>query len=478
MEKPKHKEPSRWQRLNSLKTLAELFQVLPEKSPAVTSCSLMSLLAVLPALATLVFSRGGEITDWYHWLFMMMKIIGNLGLLFAVFMFFWRRYRKGNRTVSLWVYVKLNGLWIFLLAMLGWSILSTLFSTNPTLSFAGDSYRKDGLESYLAYAGIFALALQLREQKHVMLVLNLFAGSAALLAFVGWLNHPQVNETFQITPEKSIFCNSNHYGYYICMSIMAAVLLFAADRLVARRKWLVRGLLLLHGLELALLAHALIQSQTLGALLAVALALIALIVLAFWVNRKRAWLVVLATLIVIGSAAISNNAWNFSSESSRLFADFSVISETIAGEAVDQDAINRVGSGRGKLLISAVSFIAERPVFGYGPDNLGARYREAGVLNNDRPHNEIIQFAASLGIPAALFYLLALFFHLRLFITNFKRLDMAVLCAYGIVGAYLISSLFGNTLYYTSPFYFMLLGISGALMRPLANKREVVPAEA
>ncbi|MEJ1731287.1 hypothetical protein SMA90_33690, partial [Escherichia coli] len=63
------------------------------------------------------------------------------------------------------------------MAMLGWSILSTLFSTNPTLSFAGDSYRKDGLESYLAYAGIFALALQLREQKHVMLVLNLFAGS-------------------------------------------------------------------------------------------------------------------------------------------------------------------------------------------------------------------------------------------------------------------------------------------------------------
>ncbi len=40
-----------------------------------------------------------------------------------------------------------------------------------------------------------------------------------------------------------------------------------------------------------------------------------------------------------------------------------------------------------------------------------------------------------------------------------------ILCAYGIVGAYLISSLFGNTMYYTTPFFMMLLGMSGALIR-------------
>ena len=51
--------------------------------------------------------------------------------------------------------------------------------------------------------------------------------------------------------------------------------------------------------------------------------------------------------------------------------------------------------------------IKEKPLLGYGPDNLKPHYVERDV-NLDRAHNEPIERAVATGIPSALFYYAAI----------------------------------------------------------------------
>jgi len=458
---------SLWSELNQQKTAEELFKSIPAKIPQSVATMLLCVLVALPLLAGILAPLDEGILIWHIPLHTAFNTIGYLGLLFGLFMIFWNKYNTTNAPDSFWQKLCDNGLWIFLFAMLLWSVLSTIFSTNPDISLLGDSYRMDGLASYFAYAGIFATTFQIRSRKHIMLILNIFVGAASALALLGILNIPIVNTYMRITPEMSIFCNTNHYGYYLCMSSMSAVMLFVCEGYGNLTKVKKVFAYIAHGLELALLANALIQCKTLGSLIAVAVALVSLIILTIFVNLKSIKLVIISVLIIALSAGISSvGVWDFKAEGQNLDDDLSTISEAISGQAGDTDTINESGSGRGILLINAVKFIGERPMFGYGPDNLGERYAEVGA-KNDRPHCEILQFAASLGIPSAVFYLLGMLFLLLAFIRRFRDIDMMALCAYCIVGAYLISSLFGNTMFYTTPFYFMLLGISYSLIRQI-----------
>lgn len=459
---------SLWRELSGKRTLRELFRAIPEQIPAKAAAALLCVLTALPLLAAVLIPRDEDLSIWCISLHVLIKNVGYLGIIAAAFSALWDKYNRENRAGGFLFKLRQNGLWIFLLAMLFWSVLSTVFSTNPGVSFFGDSYRKDGLVSYFAYAGIFAAAIKLRNRRHIKLILNIFVSSASVLALLGLLNIPAVNEYLFINPRDSVFCNPNHYGYYICMSIMSAVLLFSsngADGCGKKKKAL---FFVIHAAELVLLANALIVCRTLGSLLAVIVALIALAALSFFAVRKRFWHVVIAAVLIFASAGISSvGVWDMKAESTRLLSDISTVYDAISEEQVDEEALNAVGSVRGLFFRNAVKFIGERPVFGYGPDNLGERYRESGITTNDRPHNEVVQFASSIGIPAAVFYLLAMFFHLLMFIKKFRRLDIVTLCAYAAVGAYLVSSLFGNTMFYTTPYYFMLLGISYALIKNL-----------
>jgi hypothetical protein len=68
--------------------------------------------------------------------------------------------------------------------------------------------------------------------------------------------------------------------------------------------------------------------------------------------------------------------------------------------------------------------------------------------------------AASLGIPAALFYIIAIASYFLLLLKNRRKLNAAAFGCYGITFSYLVSSMFGVSIFYTTPFYFMFLGLT------------------
>ncbi|MDW7656062.1 MAG: O-antigen ligase family protein, partial [Bacillota bacterium] len=127
--------------------------------------------------------------------------------------------------------------------------------------------------------------------------------------------------------------------------------------------------------------------------------------------------------------------------------------------ATGSDKAPSAGSGRWILWTNGLRMALERPLLGYGPDNLGAAYREAGI-SIDRPHNEFIQIAASLGWPALLLYVSALVSHAINFVRTHKTVSAFECGLFAIVLTYLVSSIFGNTMFYTSPFFFLIFGLS------------------
>jgi hypothetical protein len=60
---------------------------------------------------------------------------------------------------------------------------------------------------------------------------------------------------------------------------------------------------------------------------------------------------------------------------------------------------------------------------------------------------------------------MALFIYLKDFVKNRKYVSTFGFALLSVVIAYLVSSLFGVTMYYTSPFFFMIFGLSVGLLQ-------------
>ncbi|MBQ7775881.1 MAG: O-antigen ligase family protein, partial [Lachnospiraceae bacterium] len=144
------------------------------------------------------------------------------------------------------------------------------------------------------------------------------------------------------------------------------------------------------------------------------------------------------------------------------------------GEAIvtsSEDA-EMVGHGRMKLWKQSLKMIPARPIFGYGPEHMDDVYsKEMWIL---RPDNEFIQHAVFLGVPAALFYITALVWLFLHQWKHMKQLDRTILIAAGCVIAYLVSSMFGVTAFYTTPYLYLFWGMAAG--RPTPKKSEEVSA--
>ena len=125
-------------------------------------------------------------------------------------------------------------------------------------------------------------------------------------------------------------------------------------------------------------------------------------------------------------------------------------------EQIIQNA-ERGGSGRIRIWKYGIKFWLERPLLGYGPDNLESKYKEVWI-NQDRPHNLLIQLLTTSGIPGLITYITAIGIILLKGLKTLKIQNSLHIIVFSNVIAYLISAMFGNSMYYTSPYFFIFLG--------------------
>ncbi len=446
--------------LGRMKKVSELVDYIPLQGIQKTACFLLLVWCFVPAVVlvrSIFLEVPGELLIelnnqtalngvWYIFL-QLIGIIGCFLSLFALIKGIRQSFLDGS---GLRPYLLSHLFPGFLFLMMVWSILSWMASDNRPLSFFGTSYRYDGLQTYFLYCGIFGCAYLIRGNRHVRNILACFSAAAMLLSLLVLIRVESFYHFFNITENSSIFYNQNHFGYYLCLALMCSLLLYMIEQ--RGRLWLAGELL-----GFSVIAAALVQSNSLGPYLAAAMGLIMLIVMVHRQDKNvklRLWLAVIMFIAV--SYLMNLVLHSITNDTIQLINDAeSIINNT--------EMAVWAGSGRWELWKNGVRFILEKPLFGYGPENLGARYAAVGITL-DRPHNELIQFAASLGIPALLFYLSALAVQATAYLRRYKQLSLAAIGLFCAIATYFISALFGNTMFYTTPFYLMVLGLSRTVL--------------
>lgn len=445
-------------KIGKFDSFRDMFDAIPENFYNVTGfVFIMTMLFIL--FAEEIY-RIFSIKQKYEIFNMSFFAIGAIAEVFAVVYVISLFYKKEKFSFKR---IIKNNIWdILLFVMLIWSAVSSLTAENKYISMKGTWYRKDGFYTYLIYAAMYVCGKAVtsdRFKKYILRTFGIvctFLSVFTLLQYNGYLNNllGKYAENLDIWTEyASIFYNTNHYAYFMTLALMAL-----AGLIIIEKKLMHKALFL------AMFVYnlwALIINDTFGGYIAVIAGIVFLSVILLVNNRKYLVSVIIVCMtFVITSVCIDLKTHTVS-------ANFG-ITYTDAKTGISNDA---GGSSRIGLWKQAFKFMKDKPVFGYGPDGLYSKYYEAG-FTNDRPHNEFIQHAVFLGVPAALMYIGALISLFIYCIKRLKKLNVLLLVTGGMVFAYVVSSFFGNTMYYTAPYYFMTLGLLSSCHREECEHRE------
>lgn len=340
---------------------------------------------------------------------------------------------------------------LVLLAMFVWSLLASLLADDLMLAFYGTSYRNDGFFTYCIYAAIYYCA-QINENEYLRKkVLQYFVFASLPLCLITILQYFNYStDIFSIYYRErllsnmryaAIFYNTNHYGYYLAMIITVSAGLY----------WQSKGILnqVFYLFVFTINTWCLIINNTFGCYLAVLLVCLSAPILLCKASAKfEKWKTLMPLFFMIlltlsSSQIVSNNLQSLSSD--------------VKNIAAENSAAKNAGSKRWELWTNGLDLLKQKPIFGYGPENLGGKYAARGI-NQDRPHNEYLQHALFLGIPALMLYLTAIFFIVKNWLKNIHFMGIASFVSGLAVITYLCSALFGNTMFYTSIYFFLLLG--------------------
>jgi len=340
----------------------------------------------------------------------------------------------------------------FFACLLAWAAISSFVSDYFYHAFLGGSYVRDGLASYFIYAALFLCASVIRREKQRRQILRCFAGVMSYLALIMLLQETAGNHFLSyVFPSRraTVFNQFNHFGYMLCMAFACVTGLFFHDRRDGKNTHWVYAALALY------LACALIVNNTFGAILAAVLSVPVILIFYICSGKKLNWkiaalVLALIVLVLVCYFAISSGKNNLADNFSQLWRDLVKI-------ANDADDAGSAGTGRLQLWRDTLQRISERPVFGFGPEGF---FGKNAITDEARPHNEYLQIAGYLGIPALVLYLAALMTLAVNRMRRLKKLSPMVIVACGMTAAYLISAFVGNPVYNSAPYFWLFLGLT------------------
>lgn len=333
---------------------------------------------------------------------------------------------------------------IFFILLLVWGLFSVIFAEDKELAIMG-SHRIDGYFSYLIYASVYIGARTLKSDKirlRLIRALSIVATGLCMdFVFCGSIT--------------SIFFNQNHFAYLLTLSSMLLAGLFIYERKIPVK--------LIYILMFGINVYTLIHVDTFGSYLAVLFGMVfAMILMCISKKEKPVLLCTLIALLLFVAISVGVD-----SKTHILRKNFAVLGSDVEKIATNAPDVDEAGSLRIMLWKHSFKYIKERPIFGYGPEGTYYSFIEDG-MGYDRPHNEYIQCALFMGIPAAIFYIAGLVSLFVYSIKNRKKLpDYAIISGIAVF-AYCISAFFGNSMFYTTPYFFMMLGM---LSKPLQEKK-------
>ncbi len=368
------------------------------------------------------------------------------------FLYVYKIYNKFGKKYIINI-LKNNKYIVFLFLYIVWCFISCFFSPNKFVSFFGSDYLSEGFFCYLAYIGIFLNGLIMKNKEMLKKILIFFVISVSFISIVTLISY-YFNFNFNfIRNFTSIFMNENHYAYYLNMGLICNVCIF----LFCNKK----NISILYLIFYIVNCHTLILNNTLGCFLAFICTLFLIFIYLLIIKKNiYKFIILIISLIIlcfINKTIVFNN---FSSLSNDISSIENNISKSENIEKIYSTGTNRMG-----LWLVGIEFIKEKPIFGYGVDNLLDQYIRVNKTEiTSRPHNEYIQIPASIGIPGLIFYLLFLVLLIFRIIINIKKVSNFEISILFIIITYLVSAFFGVSIFYTTLYLYLFLGLLSSIV--------------
>ncbi len=384
------------------------------------------------------------LTTYYGWLGFMM-IAGAVGLLAGLIYLIRRAIlskMSGKEKMA-----ALAPIWA-MLAFIIWCTINTFcFAEDQKLAISGQLVQMDCLLVYLCYGGMILAGLTVARNKHLtMIVIWAFLAISTFMAMMCILDNDAayslfVNSLTNTFHYEAVFYNTNHYGYYLTLIIVVSAYLLSY-----RSDWVEK---MFYGFVYVINLWTLILNNTMGAYLAVLLTFIFAVIWSFINKEEKKW-----PLIILGIFVAISIVSTFMSDSivtnfADMFSDISTVIE------MDDSELEGIGSNRGERWMKTIERIKEKPLVGHGLQS----------ITEYTTHNIYLQQAAYTGIPGLLLFLSIFVVGATKLVKARKTITPLARGAAFAVVAYLISAFFGNTIFYTATYFYIILGfcLTGAM---------------
>lgn len=397
-----------------------------EKTNLSVGCALIVILAPLAEIILNLTDTQSYIS--YRVWIMFLFIPAVFGLLIAIKDFSFKKIYKPP--------------FIMLIAFGIWSIFCAAISDTPFMCFFGFVPMSDCVSVYLSYFAMILIGIMMSEDKEsVVLMGKIYVILASVFAAISLMDN---GITYQLFANEATNCfhyqgpfyNTNHCGYYLTIALILCG--YMIEYLKSKREKIIYAVCFI------LLTNMLILNNTMGSYLAVLLTFFFAVIWSF-INRENKLKPALVFVAFVALSAISliytsNVIDNFTS----MFSDVG----TVIDSSADIEEVASVGSARGGLWKLALKAIKISPIVGFGPQGIGFS-----------AHNMYLQIGMYTGIPGLAMYLAFLVLGvIRLIKLRNKISPITRACAFAVVG-YLISGFFGLTLFYTAPYFYIVLGV-------------------
>lgn len=350
--------------------------------------------------------------------------------------------------------------------------VSTLLSIDRIISIFGYADRMEGLLTYYSYFSIFLFSTLLLDEKKLNKIIPGIVMISIIPSIYGILQHYSIDfmprnsrKLFEIR-SYSFFDNANFFGTYLVLIIMLGITMYLTANIIKME------IIYLSAITFAFIA--LIFSQTRSGLVGLFCGCLFLTIFIF--KRKYLWRKWIILMTILGFLIVIINLAENGTYGNRIN---SIVSDSY--KVLSDQTTGFEGSFRIFLWTNSIPLIDNYFWFGSGPDTfafvLPEDVQEATGARFDKAHNEYLQIAITLGVPALIIYLLFVIVLLR---QAFRALMLAneneKIILYGLISAvfgYLIQAFFNISVVPVAPLFWALLGITLVKSRIIINKIEM-----
>lgn len=357
-----------------------------------------------------------------------------------------------------------------------WILISLFFAQDPAIAFTGYPMRWQGLLAYFCYSVVFTFTANMLKPKYLkdiivaLFILVFICSVHSVLNYFGYepLNIPlKYFYDAKIYPEisRGTLGNRNTAGAFFAVTTIIALIMFLKSRGTKKNVFYYMALLFSYiGLLVSLTRVA-----WMGTIIAM--------VFSIWYFRRDIKKHFKKLTVVAVTFVIVLIALDFTGSGRIIGRYYSMKSQF---EKASKGDVGQLGSSRVYIYGRAFEEIKKNPIVGVGPDCFAfvtvltqEDYRQhpdlKGVGYFDKVHSEYLEYAATMGIPALIFYL---WFILSIFIPWLKKKDNMkpeILAIFLGLTAYLIQAAFNFGAISVMPVFFALLGL---LKNGLINEDE------